>query len=112
MHFLPLLVVLAGVASDPPDARFKTDLLLFVAHPDDDTLPDTYLAKLIVDEGKRVSIVYATPGDSGGNQQGPERGPSLGLVRQIEVRRGLATLGVTNVWILNGHDTAGQDPLR
>jgi LmbE family N-acetylglucosaminyl deacetylase len=116
-----LLTVLAAIgcgvfthaqSPSPPDPRFKLDLLLLVAHPDDDTLAGTYLAKLIVDEGKRVGVVYCTPGDSGGNQEGPERGPSLGAIRQIEARRGLMTLGVTSVWFLSGHDTAGQDPLR
>jgi LmbE family N-acetylglucosaminyl deacetylase len=111
-----LLVSLAGIGphaqSPAPDLRFKLDLLLVVAHPDDDTLAGTYLAKLIVDEGKRVGVVYCTPGDSGGNQEGPEHGPALGAVREIEARRGLMTLGVTNVWFLSGHDTAGQDPLR
>ena len=94
-----------------PDDRFKSDLLLFVAHPDDDTLAGTYLAK-ILEEGKRVAVVYGTPGDSGGNQNGPERASSLGAIRQIEARRGLASLGITNVWFLSGHDTAGQDPVR
>jgi len=94
-----------------PDDRFKADLLLFVAHPDDDTLAGTYLAK-ILEEGKRVAVVYGTPGDSGGNQNGPERASSLGAIRQIEARRGLASLGITNVWFLSGHDTAGQDPVR
>lgn len=94
-----------------PDDRFKADLLLFVAHPDDDTLAGTYLAK-ILEEGKRVAVVYGTPGDSGGNQNGPERAAALGAIRQIEARRGLATLGITNVWFLSGHDTAGQDPVR
>lgn len=97
--------------SNAPDDRFKVDLLLIVAHPDDDTLAGTYLAK-ILDEGKRVAVVFGTPGDSGGNQVGPEHGPSLGLIRQTEVRRGLATLGITNLWFLSGHDTAGQDPVR
>ena len=53
-----------------------------------------------------------TSGDSGGNQAGAERGPSLGLIRRTEGLRDLATLGITNVWFLGGHDTAGQDPQR
>jgi LmbE family N-acetylglucosaminyl deacetylase len=116
---LGLLLLLAPVpqllgqsaAPPAPDDRFKADLLLFVAHPDDDTLAGTYLAK-ILEDGKRVAVVYGTPGDSGGNQNGPERASSLGAIRQIEARRGLATLGITNVWFLSGHDTAGQDPVR
>jgi LmbE family N-acetylglucosaminyl deacetylase len=120
--WLPLLVALVVFTAwrldaqsntpVPPDPRFKLDLLLIVAHPDDDTLAGTYMAKLIVDEGKRVGVVYCTPGDSGGNQEGPEHGPALGAIRQIEARRGLMTLGITSVWFLSGHDTAGQDPLR
>ena len=53
-----------------------------------------------------------TSGDSGGNQAGAERGPSLGVIRRTEGLRGLAALGITNVWFLGGHDTAGQDPQR
>jgi LmbE family N-acetylglucosaminyl deacetylase len=98
-------------ASRQPDDRFKADLLLIVAHPDDDTLAGTYLAK-VLEEGKRVAVVYGTSGDSGGNQLGPERAASLGVIRQIEGRRGLATLGISNVWFLSGHDTPGQDPVR
>lgn len=111
--FLALLAaaLLYGVAThaqspSAPDPRFKLDLLLIVAHPDDDTLAGKYLAKLIVDEGKTVGVVYRTPGDSGGNQEGSERGPSLGDVHHIEARRGLMTLGITDVWFLSGHDTA------
>ncbi len=124
LGLLGLLALLALPASVPlgaqsapqparaPDDRFKLDLLLFVAHPDDDTLAGTYLARAIVDEHRQVGVVFATPGDSGGNQEGTERGPALGVIRQIEARRDLATLGISRVWFLDGHDTAGQDPLR
>jgi LmbE family N-acetylglucosaminyl deacetylase len=95
-----------------PDERFKTDLLLLVAHPDDDMLAGGYLSRLVNEQHKRVAVAFMTSGDSGGNQAGPERAASLGLIRQIEGRRDLATLGIVNVWYLSGHDTAGQDPLR
>lgn len=94
------------------DPRFKADILLLVAHPDDDVLAGTYLARAIYDEGKRVAVAFMTSGDSGGNEQGAERGSSLGLVRQTEARNDLATLGIDHVWFLSGHDTAGQDPVR
>ncbi len=102
----------AAAAAPQPDDRFKADLLLIVAHPDDDVLAGTYLANAVLDQGKRVAVVFATSGDSGGNQAGAERGASLGLMRQIEARQDLATLGITHVWFLSGHDTPGQDPVR
>jgi LmbE family N-acetylglucosaminyl deacetylase len=33
------------------------------------------------------------------------------VIREIEARRANATLGITNVWFLDGKDTAGQDVL-
>ena len=95
-----------------PDDRLKADLLLLVAHPDDDTLAGPYLARAIGEEKRRVAVIFMTSGDSGGNQAGAERGTSLGLIRRTEGLRDLATLGITNVWYLGGHDTAGQDPQR
>jgi LmbE family N-acetylglucosaminyl deacetylase len=95
-----------------PDERMKADLLLLVAHPDDDVLAGPYLAKAIREEKRRVAVVFMTSGDSGGNQAGAERGRSLGMIRRTEGLRDLATLGITNVWYLGGHDTAGQDPQR
>jgi LmbE family N-acetylglucosaminyl deacetylase len=95
-----------------PDDRLKADLLLLVAHPDDDVLAGAYLARLIHEQKKRVAVAFTTSGDSGGNQAGAERGTSLGLIRRTEGLKDLATLGITNVWFLSGHDTAGQDPQR
>ncbi len=109
---VPRLLAQDALTPQQPDPRFKADLLLLVAHPDDDVLAGSFLAKAIYDEGKRVAVAFMTSGDSGGNQQGAERGASLGLIRRIEARNDLATLGITNVWFLSGHDTAGQDPVR
>jgi len=93
-----------------PDARYKADILLVVAHPDDEGAATAYLARAI-DEGKRVAVVYGTRGSSGGNEVGTEQAPSLGVIREIEARRANATLGITNVWFLGGKDTASQDVL-
>jgi len=93
-----------------PDARYKADILLVVAHPDDEGAATAYLARAI-DEGKRVAVVYGTRGSSGGNEVGTEQAPSLGAIREIEARRANATLGITNVWFLGGKDTASQDVL-
>jgi LmbE family N-acetylglucosaminyl deacetylase len=94
-----------------PDARYKADILLVVAHPDDEGAATAYLARAI-DEGKRVAVVYGTHGSSGGNEMGAEQSAALGDIREIEARRANASLGITNVWFLGGKDTASQDVLQ
>lgn len=94
-----------------PDARYKTDILLVAAHPDDDLLVEAYLARAI-DEGKKVSVLYMTRGRSGQNWVGNEQGLALADEREIEARHALLSLGITNVWFLNGPDTPGSDILH
>src|ERR1700757_3014751 len=96
----------------PPDDRFKADILVIVAHPDDETEVTGYLARAIFDEHKRVAVIFGTHGDGGGNAAGQEQAAALGAEREIEARRALGMLGVTNVWFLGGPDTPGQDVLR
>lgn len=95
-----------------PDDRYKADLLLIVAHPDDDVMVGGYLARLTLDQHKHVAVIYATNGDGGGNSVGNEAGAALGQVRVVEARRALGSLGIENAWFLGYHDTPGQDPLR
>ncbi len=98
--------------SPGPDSRYKADILVIVAHPDDESLIASYLARAIFDEHKRVAVIFGTCGRSGGNTVGYEQAASLCAVREIEVRSALASLGVTNVWFLGGRDTASQNPLN
>ena len=51
----------------PPDARFKADILVIVAHPDDETMVTGYLARAIFDGQKRVAAIFGTPGNGGGD---------------------------------------------
>jgi LmbE family N-acetylglucosaminyl deacetylase len=95
-----------------PDDRYKADILVVVAHPDDETEVSAYLAKAIYDEHRRVAVIYGTRGDAGGNAMGYEQAASLGAEREIEARRACAYLGIMNVWFLDGPDTPGQDVLR
>jgi LmbE family N-acetylglucosaminyl deacetylase len=106
-----LLAEVANCQISTPDDRYKADILLVVAHPDDDTLVTSYLARAIFDQHKRVAVVYCTRGDSGSNSEGRERARALGLVREIEGRRAMSILGITNVWFLDGRDTATQNVL-
>ncbi|MGA8142801.1 MAG: PIG-L family deacetylase [Candidatus Acidiferrales bacterium] len=94
-----------------PDERYKVDILLVVAHPDDEGAASSYLARA-VDEGKRVGVVYGTRGSSGANELGTEQAAALGAIREIEARRALATLGIANVWFLGARDTASQNVLQ
>ena len=93
------------------DERYKVDILLVVAHPDDEGAATPYLARAI-DEGKRVAVVYGTRGSSGANEAGPEQATALGEIREIEARRANAVLGIDKVWFLGGKDTASQDVLQ
>jgi LmbE family N-acetylglucosaminyl deacetylase len=93
------------------DERYKVDILLVVAHPDDEGAATPYLARAI-DEGKRVAVAYGTRGSSGANEAGAEQATALGDIREIEARRANAVLGIDNVWFLGGKDTASQDVLQ
>ena len=114
-----LLSVTAALAQTPtptppllqPDPRLKVDLLLVVAHPDDETGAVPYLVQLI-DQHKRVAVIYTTHGEAGHNNMGPERAQSLGAVREMELRHALNSVGIDNVWFLSGRDTPSQNVLQ
>jgi LmbE family N-acetylglucosaminyl deacetylase len=93
-----------------PDERYKADILAVVAHPDDEAAIFSYLAKAVLDENKRVAIVYTTSG-GGGNTIGVERSAALGMIREIEARRALASFGIYNVWFLDARDANSQNVL-
>lgn len=115
---LPLLLSPLGIAAQEPqrlaalDDRYKADILLVVAHPDDEGGATPYLARAIYDEHKRVAVVFTTRGGSGGNDYSREHGPALADIREEEARQACARLGITNVWFLDGKDTASQNVLN
>jgi len=94
-----------------PDDRLKVDVLLVVAHPDDETGVVPYLVQLM-DQHKRVAVIYTTHGEAGHNNMGPERARSLGAVREMELRHALDSVGIKNVWFLSGRDTPSQNVLQ
>ena len=95
-----------------PDERMKADILVVVAHPDDEGGATPYLARAIYDQHKRVAVVFLTRGGSGGNDYSREHGPALADIREQEARTACAKLGITNVWFLAGQDTASQNVLN
>jgi LmbE family N-acetylglucosaminyl deacetylase len=94
------------------DGRMKTDILVVVAHPDDEGGVTPYLARAIYDGHTRVAVVFATRGGSGGNDYTREHGPALADIREQEARQACAKMGITNVWFLEGKDTASQNVLN
>ncbi len=111
-----LSLAVASMAQEPkalplPDERYKADILLVVAHPDDEGAATPYLARAL-DDHKRVAVVFGTRGSSGANEAGAEQAAALGAIREVEARNALATLGITNVWFLSGKDTASQNVLQ
>src|SRR6266481_2764494 len=94
------------------DERFKADILVVVAHPDDEGAVTPYLARAIYDLHKHVAVVYGTHGDSGANNYGREHAAGLGDIREMEARESCARMGIKNVWFLDGKDTASQNVLN
>jgi LmbE family N-acetylglucosaminyl deacetylase len=115
LGFVFLSLTVATIARDQqtlpsPDERYKVDILLIVAHPDDEGAATPYLARAL-DEHKRVGVIFGTRGSSGANEAGAEQAAALGAIREVEARNALTTLGITNVWFLSGKDTASQNVL-
>ncbi len=113
---LSFFCISAHAAQEPKalpsaDERYKVDLLLVVAHPDDEGAATPYLARAL-DQHKRVAVVFGTRGSSGANEAGAEQAAALGAIREIEARNALTTLGISNVWFLGGKDTATQNVLQ
>ena len=119
-HVLLLLLICLAILSaqaqqaetnPQPDARYKVDILIVVGHPDDDVEVAAYVARLIEEQHKTVSVVYGTRGNSGGNAAGPEQSKAADI-REMEARRSLASCGIDNAWFMNGPDTPGGDVLH
>jgi len=95
-----------------PDERFKADILVVVAHPDDEGGVTPYLARAIYDLHKRVAVVYGTRGGNGANEVTREHAAALADIREMEAREACAKLGIHHVWFLSGKDTASQNVLN
>ena len=94
------------------DERYKADILIVVAHPDDEAFFTPYAAKAIYDMHKSVAVIFSTHGGSGVNRFSAERGPAMANEREIEARQACAKLSIDHVWFLDGKDTPSQDVLN
>jgi len=99
---------LGGHAQDSlqGNALLKTDILGVFAHPDDETGMASTLAHYALDEGKTIMHAYCTRGEGGGNMVGTHYGPSLGIMRELELRDCLTQLGVRHWYFLGQLDFA------
>ena len=86
------------------DHLLKVDLLYIGAHPDDESGVTATFAREVLDGGARAAIVLITRGEGGGNAIGRELGPSLGILREAEIRRSAAEYGVDLVYFLDKTD--------
>lgn len=101
-----LLCSLFAGAAEPPTqgaALLNTDLMFVGAHPDDETGIAAVLARY-AGQGKAVASIYCTRGEGGGNMVGTQAGPSLGILRERELRDCLDILGVRHVYFLDEED--------
>lgn len=74
----------------------RFDVIVAVAHPDDELFMAPAIAAL-VREGKHVRIVHATPGDAGPGVSGLPKGEALAKVRRDEAQCAGKALGVAEV---------------
>ena len=86
------------------DHLLKVDLLYVGAHPDDESGVTATFAREVLDGGARAGIVLITRGEGGGNAIGRELGPSLGILREAEIRRSAAEYGVDLVYFVDKTD--------
>jgi LmbE family N-acetylglucosaminyl deacetylase len=90
----------------------KTDVLGVFAHPDDETGLAPLIADLTHRQHRSVAHAYCTRGEGGGNMVGTQYGPSLGLLREAELRACLEQLGVRAAYFLEREDFAYTESLR
>lgn len=95
-------------ADQPPQgaALLKTDIVAVFAHPDDETGMAATIAKYAHGSGATVAHIYCTRGEGGGNMVGTQWGPSLGVLREAELRDCLEVLGVRYAFFLDQLDWA------
>lgn len=110
--FLLALVTSSVTAATTPEqpiqgaALLKTDLLGVFAHPDDETGMAATIARYAHVRNAVVAHVYCTRGEGGGNMVGTHWGPSLGVLREAELRDCLDVLGVRYAFFLDQLDWA------
>lgn len=89
-------LAIASAAHGEVTSAELESVVVVLAHPDDE-LPMAPALAALAREGRFVSIVHATPGDSGPGVSGMEKGEALAAVRRGEAQCAGKALGVTEV---------------
>jgi N-acetyl-1-D-myo-inositol-2-amino-2-deoxy-alpha-D-glucopyranoside deacetylase len=94
------------------NARPGDRWLVAVAHPDDETFGCGSAIALAASRGAEVTVACATRGEAGEPTPGLPDGGDLGAVREVELHRAAARLGVARVEILGYRDSGfdGEPP--
>ncbi len=107
----------AGAASRPdapleaPLARAGQRLVAVVAHPDDETFGCGSLLAQSAAAGAEVVVICATRGEAGERRPDPTTDAwPLGLLREFELCQAAEVLGVSDVVLLDHHDSGFDGP--
>src|SRR3954447_22743906 len=85
-------------------------LLVFFAHPDDETFTSAGVMAAAIERGIQVTVITATRGEAGGSGiPGLDDAEQLGEVRDRELRDAMRQLGVTDVRWLGYRDSGLND---
>ncbi|MFT5401690.1 MAG: LmbE family N-acetylglucosaminyl deacetylase [Verrucomicrobiales bacterium] len=95
-----------GFAQKQGAELLKTDILSVLAHPDDETGMASTMAYYAHERDAIIAHAYCTRGEGGGNMVGTHWGSSLGVLREIELKQCLDTLGVKHCFFLDQLDWA------
>lgn len=102
------------MGTDNEGTKPATEHVLFIfAHPDDETFGCAGLLAMLHDEGAMTSYVVATRGEVGEIRvPGLATPETLGPVREVELRKAMALVGLTNLRMLGYRDSgmAGTPP--
>jgi LmbE family N-acetylglucosaminyl deacetylase len=90
----------------------KLDMLVVVAHSDDETAITPFLARIAIDQRRKIGVLFLGSGNGGYNNIGAERSAALGMLRRLETQRGLASFGIDHVWFIGERlDGGSSNPL-
>ncbi len=91
-------------ATDAARDLAHNDVLFIGAHPDDESSNLSTFGQWREDLGVSTGVVTVTRGEGGGNADGLEEGPELGLIRETEERMATAVAGIENIYYLDKPD--------
>jgi LmbE family N-acetylglucosaminyl deacetylase len=95
--YILICVLLVQYHCKSDEIKLQDNILVVLAHPDDETLISGTLAKLAA-RGYSVTVAFATSGDEGEDVSGRGlSGADLAEERQQEARRSLRGLGIDSV---------------